>query len=99
MPASVPLSTRYFRFANHVARARSMNFGCPLPVPFTLSLRMVYGSGTCLGFQEFYMGRRFVCLLCASFLVSSLWGSQKLQSRMTNQDVIELVSLGFSDGV
>lgn len=45
------------------------------------------------------MGRGFLCLLCTSLLVSSLWGSQKLQSRMTNQDVIELVSLGFSDGV
>ena len=45
------------------------------------------------------MGRGFLCLLCASLLVSSLWGFQKLQSRMTNQDVIELVSLGFSDGV
>jgi PDZ domain len=46
------------------------------------------------------MGRGFLCLLlCLSLLVSSLWGSQKLQSRMTNQDVIELVSLGFSDGV
>ena len=45
------------------------------------------------------MGRGSLCLLCMSLLVSSLWGSQKLQSRMTNQDVIELVSLGFSDGV
>jgi hypothetical protein len=60
---------------------------------------MVYRSGASLGFPEFCMGRGFLCLLCASLLVSSLWGSQKLQSRMTNQDVIELVSLGFSDGV
>jgi hypothetical protein len=60
---------------------------------------MVYRSGASLGFPEFCMGRGFLCLLCASLLVSSLGGSQKLQSRMTNQDVIELVSLGFSDGV
>jgi hypothetical protein len=60
---------------------------------------MVYRSGACLGFQEFYMSRGFLCLLCALLLISSLWGSQKLQSRMTNQDVVELVSLGFSDGV
>jgi hypothetical protein len=45
------------------------------------------------------MSRGFLCLLCTSLLVSSLWGSQKLQSRMTNQDVVELVSLGLSDGV
>jgi hypothetical protein len=60
---------------------------------------MVYRSGASLGFPEFCMGRGFLCLLCASLLISSVWGSQKLQSRMTNQDVIELVSLGFSDGV
>ena len=43
------------------------------------------------------MGRGFLCPLCASLLVSSLWGSQKLQSRMTNQDVVEPVSYTHLD--
>jgi hypothetical protein len=45
------------------------------------------------------MRQRVWCWTFAFLLISLLCQAQKLPSRLTNQDVIDLVSLGFSDDV
>jgi hypothetical protein len=43
--------------------------------------------------------REFRNLLFLAAVASSFCSGQRLQSRLTNRDIVELVSLGFSDGV